>query len=268
MSSCCTAGFQWDGKPVGKETKLANLDTYVSGENKDAAVLIVHDVFGWTLTNVRLLADHYASEAGVTVYVPDFFGGEIVTPDMMENPDETKRLDIGAFMGRHSKDIRGPEIFACAKALKQELGFKKVGAIGFCYGGWAVFRLGAKGKPSCETDRSRSTYKRSADELEGNNLVDCISMAHPSGLEKSEIDNVSVPVQICAPEIDPIFTPELKEHANKVIPELKVEYDYQYFPGLVHGFATRGEVNNPTQKNGLERAKNAAVYWFRQHLSS
>jgi len=246
MSSCCTSGFKWDGTPVGKETKLANLDTYVTGSNKDAAVLIVHDIFGWTLTNIRVLADHYASEAGVTVYVPDFFGGEIVTPKMMESPDRDKAFDVGAFLGRHSKELRQPEIFAAATALKQELGFKKVAAIGFCYGGWAVFRLGAK----------------------GNALVDAISTAHPSLLEKAEIDDISVPVQILAPEIDPLFTSELKEYSNKVIPGLNVEYDYQYFPGLVHGFATRGDVNNPAQKKGLERAKDAAVHWFQQHLSS
>lgn len=71
MSACCKSGFQWDGTPVGKETKLANLPAYVTGTNKDAAVLVIHDIFGWTFPNIRLLADHYASEAGVTVYVPD-----------------------------------------------------------------------------------------------------------------------------------------------------------------------------------------------------
>lgn len=71
LSKCCISGFNWDGKPTGKETKLAGLNTYVSGSNKDAAVLIIHDIFGWTFTNARLLADHYANEAGVTVYIPD-----------------------------------------------------------------------------------------------------------------------------------------------------------------------------------------------------
>lgn len=177
MSSCCKSGFQWDGTPVGKETKLANLNTYVTGSNKDAAVLVIADIFGWTLTNIRLLADHYASEAGVTVYVPDLwvtpprmfgdferkrltlnsFDGEVVTPETMEDPEKFKNFDIGAFMGRHGKDIRGPEIFACAKALKQELGFKKLGAIGFCYGGWAVFRLGAQGELTQRIFRETST---------------------------------------------------------------------------------------------------------------
>lgn len=74
------------------------------------------------------------------------FDGEVVTPETMEDPEKFKAFDIGAFLGRHGKDIRGPEIFACAKALKQELGFKKLGAVGFCFGGWAVFRLGAQGE--------------------------------------------------------------------------------------------------------------------------
>jgi hypothetical protein len=59
------------------------------------------------------------------------------------------------------------------------------------------------------------------------NLVDCISTAHPTLLEKSEIQNV----EIMTPEFDTVFTPELKEFCNKAIPTLGVPYDYQYFPG-------------------------------------
>lgn len=71
MSNCCKEGFKWNGQAVGKETTLGKNPAYVTGDNKDAAVLIVCDIFGWKLPNVRLLADHYAKEANVTVYVPD-----------------------------------------------------------------------------------------------------------------------------------------------------------------------------------------------------
>lgn len=100
----------------------------------------------------------------------------------------------------------------------------------------------------------------------GKKLVDCISTAHPSLLTKEEIDAVAVPVQILAPEHDPQLTPELKAHANSVIPSLNLEYDYQYFPGLTHGFAVRCDQSDAKQKQGLERAKNAAVGWFAQFL--
>lgn len=71
MGSCCKTGFRWEGKPVGSEATIAEHKTYVTGDNKKAAVLIVADIFGWTLTNVRLIADHFAQEADVTVYIPD-----------------------------------------------------------------------------------------------------------------------------------------------------------------------------------------------------
>jgi len=63
----------------------------------------------------------------------------------MDDPEKAKQFDLMAFIGRNSKEKRFPEMTACAKALKQEHGFKKLGVIGFCYGGWAVFQLGAKG---------------------------------------------------------------------------------------------------------------------------
>jgi len=52
--------------------------------------------------------------------------------------------------------------------------YKKVGAIGFCYGGWAVYRLGAKEHQPP--------------------LVDCVTAGHPSLLIKKDIDEVAVPV--------------------------------------------------------------------------
>jgi dienelactone hydrolase len=75
------------------------------------------------------------------------FDGEVVAPEMLEDPEKAKKFDLMGFIGRHAKEIRFPEIQAAAKSLKTEHGFKKVGAIGFCYGGWAVFQLGAKVRP-------------------------------------------------------------------------------------------------------------------------
>lgn len=71
MSECCKAGFKWSGSPVGKESTIAGNKTYVTGDNKDVAIMIIHDVFGWTLPNLRLIADHFAKEVGATVYLPD-----------------------------------------------------------------------------------------------------------------------------------------------------------------------------------------------------
>ncbi|KGQ02046.1 hypothetical protein PAAG_11224 [Paracoccidioides lutzii Pb01] len=65
VSSCCLKAVEWDGIPTGSVGKLANNNAYITGNNPDVAVMIVHDLLGWTFPNVRLLADHYARQANV-----------------------------------------------------------------------------------------------------------------------------------------------------------------------------------------------------------
>jgi dienelactone hydrolase len=179
-SNCCLTAFRWGGAPIGRETTLASNKTYKTSApnvNPKTAILLIHYLFGWEFPNLRLLADHYAIETNSTVYLPDFFGG------MSVNRDDAfagrfDKIDLKGFIAKSSREIREPEIFACAKALKDA--GNKVAAIGFCYGRWAVFRLGAK---------------------EHNPpLVDCISAGHPSLLTKQDIDEEAVPVQLLAPE--------------------------------------------------------------------
>lgn len=71
MDDCCLRGFKWDGIPIGHETKLSDNAAYVTGSSNEIAILVVHDLFGWTFPNTRLLADAYAEEVNATVYVPD-----------------------------------------------------------------------------------------------------------------------------------------------------------------------------------------------------
>ncbi|KAI1445137.1 dienelactone hydrolase family protein [Annulohypoxylon stygium] len=243
LHECCIKGFKWSGTPTGKVSKLNNNDVYIAGDNPDVAVMIIHDVLGWTFPNARLLADHFAKEINATVYLPDFFGGEIVEPAPILAGDFTK-FDFAGFIQRNAREVREPEIFGAAKTLKAK--YKKVGAIGYCYGGWAVFRLGAK---------------------EHNPpLIDAISTGHPSLLTNKDIDEVAVPTQLLAPEHDPVYTPELKAHTLETLPKLGIEWDYRHFPGVEHGGLVRADENKPGERLAMVRAKNAAVHWFNQFL--
>jgi hypothetical protein len=69
----CKSGFSWNGTPTGTETTIGKNKTYKTGTSKSAAILIVHDIFGWTFPNLRLLADHFAKEADATVYLADLY---------------------------------------------------------------------------------------------------------------------------------------------------------------------------------------------------
>ncbi|KAL4785993.1 Alpha/Beta hydrolase protein [Aspergillus varians] len=262
-STCCLKTFQWNGTPTGRVDKLANNPAYIaepssssSASNNDSpttAILIVHDLLGWTFPNARLLADHYAAEANATVYVPDFFGGE-VPPFEPLIAGRFHEIDLPAFRAKNTREIREPEIFACAAALRRD--YDVVVAVGFCYGGWAVFRLGAESE---EEEEDNTSEKR-----KGRPLVDAITAAHPSMLTKGDIDGVVVPVQILAPELDPIFNPELKGYTFQSLQRRGVSFDWQHFPKVEHACMSRGDLRKPGEKAALERGKNAVVAWVRQ----
>lgn len=241
-SKCCYQGFEWEGTPTGQISKLANNDVYIAGDSNasDIAILYVADMFGWTFKNNRLLADHIAREVGATVYVPDFFAGEVVDSELLIN-DQWDKIDLAGFGYRHRREVREPEIFECARALRQQ--YKKLGAVGYCFGGWAGFRLGGASK-----------------------LVDVVSVGHPSLLTKEDIDGITVPVQVLAPEIDPVYTPELKLHTFQTVPARGVPLDYQHFPGVVHACLVRGDERKPGEQAAMIRGKNALVAWQSQFL--
>ena len=242
--SCCLSGFKWNGTPTGTVGKLATNDAYIAGDNSDAAVLLIHDLVGWTFPNLRLLADHYATETGVTVFMPDFFGGEVIAfePVLAERFHE---IDLKGFLGRHGREQREGEIIECARALKEK--YKKVGAIGYCYGGWATFMLAAQNP----------------------RVIDAGVVGHPSLLTKEDVDKAAeggVPMQILAPEIDLAFDKEMKTYTFGKLVKGKGVFEYRHFPGVVHGCFTRGDENREGEREALVRGKGAAVGWFREWL--
>ncbi|RDW83612.1 dienelactone hydrolase family protein [Aspergillus mulundensis] len=250
FSKCCITGFTWTGTPTGRESTLASNNTYIAGSNPDVAILFIADLFGWTFPNVRLLADHFAREIDATVFVPDYFGGEILDFDLIA-AEKFDQLDLPGFISRNGREQREAEIFETARALKRDHGFKKVGAVGYCYGGWASFRLGAREHAE-----------------NGEALVDVISVGHPSLLTKKDIDEIGVPVQILAPEIDSAYSGEMKSYTFETLQRLKVVFDYQHFPGVVHACFIRGDENKEGEREAMVRGKNAAVDWFRRYLKA
>ncbi|KAL0581756.1 hypothetical protein V5O48_000338 [Marasmius crinis-equi] len=252
VQSCCTTGFAWSGTPQGKVVSFPESSggqAYVTGSNPKVAIMLIHDLLGWKFTNTRLLADHLASEVSATVYLPDFFNGEDLSADIVQDlvNGNFPREKVQDYAQRNYRTVREPEIFESARRLRKE--YEKWGAIGYCFGGWAVFRLGA-----------------AENIVDGKPLVDAISTGHPTWLTKDDIAGVGVPVQVLAPEHDSVYTQELKEFTFIEVPKKGVPLDYQHFPGVHHACFTRGNPNMKGERDAMIRGKNAAVAWFRQFL--
>ena len=73
LDDCCKLGFKWDRKLVGHEVNLDKNKVYITGSNKHAAVLLIHDIFGWKFPNLRFLVNHFTKEANCTCYISDFY---------------------------------------------------------------------------------------------------------------------------------------------------------------------------------------------------
>ena len=63
LEECCKPGITWTGTPSGRETKMADTDVYLT-QNFDKTdgpiLLLMIDVYGYHLPNIRLVADRYA----------------------------------------------------------------------------------------------------------------------------------------------------------------------------------------------------------------
>lgn len=169
------------------------------------------------------------------------FGGE-KTPQSDEEL-LSGRFDFAAFKARNDKPIRRPEIYAAARKLREH--YPRLGVIGFCFGGWSGLDLASK---------------------DNNGLIDCVSIGHPAWVTEDEISNVGVPTQIIAPEVDGPFNPDLKKFANEELQKKGVMYNYVYFPGVEHRFASQPELDKELWKVSFERAQWQVCAWMKMFL--
>lgn len=83
---CCATGEIHQGKPEGRVSKIHGLDCYVAeppnGLEPKGVVVILPDIFGWTLPNTRIIADNYAKKGQWLVYVPEFMNGNEISQSL------------------------------------------------------------------------------------------------------------------------------------------------------------------------------------------
>jgi dienelactone hydrolase len=141
---------------------------------------------------------------------------------------------------------------ACARHLRAQ--YPKVGAIGYCYGGWAGFYLASE-------DLNPATGSQP--------LLDCLTIGHPSLLTEADIDSVSsqVPIQVLAPEFDAMYAPYLKAKTFKVLQEKGNPFEYRHFPGVEHACFVRGDPNKAGERDAMDRGLRAAVGWMSEWLT-
>jgi hypothetical protein len=64
---------------IGHVKQIAGVNTYKTGQGKSAIVMFT-DIFGYSFINAQKLADAFSEGTQTTVFVPDYFNEDVISP--------------------------------------------------------------------------------------------------------------------------------------------------------------------------------------------
>ncbi|KAJ5825441.1 hypothetical protein N7474_002579 [Penicillium riverlandense] len=238
LSRCCTLGSLHDGEATGEIKDIGTTSTYFAypaDKSTENAILILTDVIGHRFINAQLLADQFAA-AGYFVVMPDLFKGDTVP---LNRPEGFNIMD---WLKNHWPPQTDPIIDAVLTDMRENLGCKHIGGVGYCFGGKYVCRFLKPGK------------------------LDAGFTAHPTMMEPDELRGVEGPLSIAAAVRDFVFTTEKRHESEKILDTMEVPYQINMFSDVEHGFAVRCDLSKPRQKYAKEQAFMQAVAWFDEYV--
>ncbi|TKX20575.1 hydrolase-like protein 5 [Elsinoe australis] len=265
---CCATGSLHTGTPTGTVSKLHGFDAYIARPPQDTkpkgSVVIIPDIFGWTLPNTRILADEYAKKGPFNVYLPNFMNGNApgFTALLSKAYHFLRLLYHGVpFLIRNRASAVLPGITSFFKTLREnEDASLPIGAAGFCWGGMPVVKL-------CQDGTKASN---------GMSLVDVGFIAHPSFMKMPDDVEVVVKPLSCAgagndgkvmlKQGDQIK--DVLERKNREAEEREggrgVRHEYVWYEKADHGFAVRTNEKDTEAAEKGKMAEAQAVGWFQR----
>ncbi|KAH7123305.1 hypothetical protein B0J13DRAFT_599081 [Dactylonectria estremocensis] len=242
---CCLKGTIHKGEARGAWETIADVETYISKPPIDRAnghiLLYFPDVWGM-FPNGFLVMDAFA-DAGYLVLGLDYFRGDPVWKHRKNRHDtQNPDFDYEAWKRKHTAfaDVAVPK---WVKAVKQGYGKAdaKFACVGYCFGAPYV-----------------------CDEL-ARDTVAVGAFAHPAFLKEHHFSNLKKPLFLSCSEEDHTFDVRSRRRALDIMQSEKKTYHYQVFSGVEHGFALRGNPDDPYQQWGLSQTHhtmNAAARAF------
>jgi dienelactone hydrolase len=162
---------------------------------------------------------------------------------------------LGPWLLRHREAVSRPVIEAFITEVRSLPGVEKVGVVGFCWGG--RYAILAAQEPFSG---------------EGGKGGEAAYVAHPSLCAiPGDFEGVCVPLSGALGETDSYLgmgeVRKIEEVMGRKKRERGVEGEVVVYEGQVHGFALRGDQENPEDKKALDAAAQQGIDWFKKHLS-
>ncbi|KAI9791159.1 MAG: hypothetical protein M1835_000525 [Candelina submexicana] len=238
---CCVTGVKHEGTAQGQMKKIGETETYLSypkDGNTQRAVLLLTDVIGHRFINAQLIADQLAAN-GYFVVMPDLFHGDSVP---LNRPDEYDMMKWFHGPPGHSPDQVVPIVDSILKEMRGPMGCKKIGGVGYCFGGNHVVLQLKEGK------------------------LDAGFIAHPSHVGGDAFRGITKPLSIAAAETDGLFGAKQRHGVEEILAEVGQPYQINLYSGVKHGFAVRADLNVKQNKFAKEQAFIQAVSWLNEWM--
>ena len=216
------------------------------GASVRGGVVVFHDIFGWGAGRTFHLADELA-KAGYVVVVPDFFGKELegfrTERDALWPP--WKIVTGGAVFAKRGRmpwpQVQQKLTDVVLPLVRGLCNNGPLAAIGFCWGGWAVFR--AAGMDPCPFVCAAGVHPSPHIQMlqsEGPTFEQCVR-------------DVRIPLFLAPTWTDPT---NLRDDGwiMQYLRENALAKDSQCFlyTDRIHGFAPRGDIRDPAIKKDVD----------------
>ncbi|XP_064410419.1 carboxymethylenebutenolidase homolog [Latimeria chalumnae] len=236
----CDIGDKFEYGSLGEEVQVDHIKAYIVKPkgNADKAVIVIQDIYGWQLPNTRYVADMLAANGYIAI-CPDFFVGK--EPWKPSNDWST----FQEWLKDHQATNTNKEADVVLKYLKEHCNAKRIGVVGFCWGGAVTYHMMLKYP---ELKAGISVYGIIRDGEERYNLH------NPTFFIFAGNDHV-IPLD----QVD-ILQQKLKEHC-------RTEYKVKIYPGQTHGFVhrKRDDINLQDQPY-IQEARTDMINWLNTHV--
>ncbi|OBT69770.1 hypothetical protein VE03_00927 [Pseudogymnoascus sp. 23342-1-I1] len=265
----CLTGYMKTEKPSGTISTIHGLNTYIATPPNapKALIVLITDIFGWELSNCRLLADSLSQDGDYLVYVPDFLNGNSPPPGTMETmnallapspswattllykPFWAVKFASAAipFMARNRDVVIRPRIYDFHRAVRADptTAHLALGSAGYCWGGKYTIYLCQEG------------------------LVDAGFAGHPSKMVfPDDWGKIAKPLSVAVGDVDMVNAiADVRKIEELLGAKTDVETELRVYEGAKHGFAIRADPRDEGQTKSAVGSQKQSLEWFGRWLT-
>ncbi len=210
-------------------------------ERKDAApvAIVIHEIFGLT-DWVKGVADQLAAEGFIAI-APDFITGKGPGGGNSDSlPSATSAVPLVS--GLTAEEIEGTLSAAVEYALSIPSGNKKVGAVGYCWGGRTVFNFAAS-TPG----------------------IEAAVVYYGTSPAEENVESITAPVLGLYGEADARVTSTV-EPGKEMMQAAGKSFDPHIYEGAGHGFLRQQDGHDGANLRASQDAWPRTLEFFRSHL--